>query len=198
VTDITLQQGATFSRTYRWGTKPYVYKSISAVTKAAPVSLTVTGHGLKDGWRVAVSNVAGMTELNAQNEPPLDSEYHTVTVVDANTIELNEIVSLGYTAATANTGVIRYLTPVDLTGYTARLQIRRTAAASETLVSLTSEDGDITLDVAENTITVEISPTTSAALSFSEAVFQLELVASDGTVTRLDSGRVKFSREVTR
>jgi hypothetical protein len=191
VTDITLQQGATFSRTYRWGTRPYVYKTISAVAKAAPVRLTVTAHGLKDGWRVAVSNVAGMTELNAQNEPPLDNEYHAVTVVDANTIELNEIVSLGYTAATANTGVVRYLTPVDL-------KIRRTASSADTLVSLTSEDGDITLDATENTITVEISPATSAALSFSEAVFQLELVAGDGTVTRLDSGRVKFSREVTR
>lgn len=87
--------------------------------------------------------------------------------------------------------------PVDLTGYTARLQIRRAAAAEDVLVGLTSGAG-LTLGGAAGTIAVRIEATVTAAIPADAGVYDLELQAADGTVTRLVEGTVTFSPEVTR
>ncbi len=54
IKDITITRGDTYSLVLRWEVLPFVYKVISAITKAAPASITATGHGLVDGWRAAV------------------------------------------------------------------------------------------------------------------------------------------------
>lgn len=87
-------------------------------------------------------------------------------------------------------------TPVDLTGYTARLQVRRTAA-SPVALSLTTENGGITLGGAAGTIDLAITATATAAIAADAYVYDLELV-SGATVTRLLEGNVVVSREVTR
>jgi hypothetical protein len=195
MSDIVIQQGATFRRVYRWAAPPIIYKAISSITKAAPAVVTAASHGVPDGWMVALTNVQGMTEINALNAP---GDYHKATVLTSSTIELNTVNSLGFTAATASTGALQYYTPVDLDGYTARMQIRRSVSASTTLASLTSGGGDIVIDNAAKTITVTIAPTASDDFDFDTAVYQLEMVAGDGTVTRLVGGKIKLSREVTR
>lgn len=199
MSDIVILQGATFRRVYRWGAPPIIYKAISGITKAAPCVVTATSHGVPDGWQVAITNVAGMTEINARNDPPsLTEDYHKATVLTSNTIELNTVNSLSFSTATANTGALQYYTPVDLTGYTARLQIRRTTRSADTIASLTSAAGDITIDNTAKTITLEIEPAVSELFDFDNAVYHLEMVSSTGVVTRLVGGKVKLSREVTR
>ena len=198
MSDIIIQQGATFRRTYRWGSSPIIYKNISAVTKAAPCRLTVTAHGVPDGWHIAITNVAGMLEINAANTPPEAEDYYQATVVDANTIELNTVNSLGFSAATANTGAIQYMTPVNLSTYTvARLQIRKTTGAEVVELELTEASG-ITINNAAKTIEIEITATEAAALDFISGVFDLEIESTDGTVVRLDEGCVLLDKEVVR
>jgi len=81
-------------------------------------------------------------------------------------------------------------------GWTARLQIRETISSSTTLASLTNTAG-ITLANTSPNVVISISATDTAALSFTNAVYDLELVNS-GTVYRILEGKVTLSKEVTR
>lgn len=89
-------------------------------------------------------------------------------------------------------------TGIDLTGYTARMQIRQVKTEA-VIISLTTGDG-ITLNYDGNgSIRVYISATdTSALLTCKQARYDLELQNIDGTVTRLLQGNVTISGEVTR
>tara|TARA_B100000902_G_scaffold155285_1_gene151710 strand:+ start:692 stop:1036 length:345 start_codon:yes stop_codon:yes gene_type:complete len=87
---------------------------------------------------------------------------------------------------------------VDLSTHTARMMVRSSYDASSTLVSLTSAGGDITL-ASNGVIVVTISATATAALAApNSGVYDLEIVASDGTVTRLLQGNVSITPEVTK
>lgn len=88
--------------------------------------------------------------------------------------------------------------PWDLTGCTARMQIRPSIASPEVIHSLTTENGGLTIDGAEGVIMVEIDAVTTAAFDFKAAVYDLELEKPDGDVIRLIEGKVKLSLEVTR
>lgn len=88
--------------------------------------------------------------------------------------------------------------PVDLTGYTARMQIRADIASPTVLHELTTENGGITLGGATGQIDLYISAAATAAFAWQAGVYDLELVAPNGDVTRLIEGTVQVSREVTR
>ena len=88
---------------------------------------------------------------------------------------------------------------VDLTGYTGRMQIRQNVSASTTIADLTTANGGIVINGATGTVTAKIAATDTSAMTFSQAVYDLELIAPDGiTVTRLVQGGVTLSKEVTR
>lgn len=86
---------------------------------------------------------------------------------------------------------------VNITGYTARMQVRENYEAESTLVSLTSSGGDIVLGGALGTIVITIGASVTQLLQLDEAVYDLELV-NGATVTRLLQGKATVSREVTR
>lgn len=86
---------------------------------------------------------------------------------------------------------------VNLTGYTARMQARESHTAASTVLNLTSGSG-ITLGGTAGTIAISVSATTTAAITQSQLVYDLELVAGDGTVTRLVEGVITLTPEVTR
>lgn len=88
--------------------------------------------------------------------------------------------------------------PVDLSGYTARMQIRRTHSSNVTLAEATTEDGRIVLSGATGFVTVVLPAEATAAIKGESAVYDLELESADGFVTRLIEGEVTISREVTR
>jgi len=89
-------------------------------------------------------------------------------------------------------------TAVNLTGYTARLQVRATYDSSSTILSLTSAAG-ITLGGAAGTIAITASAATTAALTAPwSGVYDLELVSGGGEVTRLLEGTATVSPEVSR
>jgi hypothetical protein len=124
VKDLAFTKGKTFALALRWETSPIVYKAITGITKTAPARLTVPSHVCPDGWRVAVTNVRGMTEINAANPNSIKaSEYRQATVIDANTIDLNGVDAAGFHAYVSG-GYLRYNTPVDLTGFDARMSVR--------------------------------------------------------------------------
>jgi hypothetical protein len=90
-------------------------------------------------------------------------------------------------------------TPINLTGYTARMSVRATFTSSSSVLDLNTSNGGITLGGSAGTITITASATTTAALTapFS-GVYDLELVSGGGVVTRLLEGTATVSPEVTR
>lgn len=87
--------------------------------------------------------------------------------------------------------------PINISGYSARMQVRTSYEAEGTLVSLTSSGGDIVLGGALGTIAITIAASVTQGLQIDEGVYDLELV-NGLTVTRLLQGRATISREVTR
>lgn len=88
--------------------------------------------------------------------------------------------------------------PIDLTGYSARMQVRPSVGSDEVLLNLSTEGGQITLGGAAGTIVIEVDAETTAAVQGRRGAYDLELESSDGTVTRLLRGSVAISPEVTR
>lgn len=91
--------------------------------------------------------------------------------------------------------------PIDLTGYTARMQARTKADAADTILDLTSDpDGGITLGDEDGTITIKVAADTTDDLPAGAAVYDLELEAPGpaGDVVRLVEGSITVRRQVTR
>lgn len=89
-------------------------------------------------------------------------------------------------------------TAVNLTNYTARLQARVDVEDTETVLSMTTSGGGITLGGVLGTITLDQSATQTALLPAGTYIYDLEMVAGSGTVTRLVQGELIVSAEVTR
>ena len=195
--DLTISQGRTFSLALRWESPPVVYKAITAIMQSAPARLTVPLHGLPDGWRVAITNVKGMADINSTANSLNSRDYHQATVLDANTIEINDINAAGFKPYVSG-GYIQYGTPVDLTAFKARMSIKNKVGGTE-LFSLTTENGRIAIDAAAKTITLNIDAADTALLTWTSGVYDLELIsgAVPPVVTALLSGRVTVTKEVT-
>lgn len=87
---------------------------------------------------------------------------------------------------------------VNLTGFTARMQIRPIPSSTTILVNASTANGKIVITPSQGRIVVTLSATETAALDFTTARYDLEIEATDGTVTRLIEGVVTLSPEVTR
>jgi hypothetical protein len=87
-------------------------------------------------------------------------------------------------------------TALNLTGYTAAMQVRDSAGAATALISLTSSSG-ITLGGTAGSVGVTIASTATAALSAGSYSYDLEL-NSGSTITRLLEGAFNVTGNVTR
>ena len=197
--DLTITKGDTFSHVEQRALEiaPFIYKPITAITKAGPVAITSAAHGFAAGWRVAVWGVGGMRQLNALQFPPRSSDFHPATITSSSIVSLNDVDSELYTTYTSGGNLVAY-TPLSLAGCTARMQIRETAESTTTLASLVSPT-DIALDDTAHTVTITISATATAAYTFTQGVYDLEVVVTaTGVVTKILSGNVYVLSEVTR
>ncbi len=87
--------------------------------------------------------------------------------------------------------------PYPLTNHTARMQVRRTIESTTPLITLTTENGRISLNGAEGFINLSITAADTAALT-SSGVYDLEIISSTGLVSRVIQGTFTLSPEVTR
>lgn len=90
------------------------------------------------------------------------------------------------------------ITPVNLSTWSARAQVREEYESTTPVLSLTSQpSGGITLG-GFGTIELKVSPTLTSAVLIDKGVWDLELEDSAGNVIRLLEGKVTFKPEVTR
>lgn len=101
--------------------------------------------------------------------------------------------------------------PIDLTGYTGRMQLRPSPSSNTVYLTLSSSlnpDGTglnfsgvhNLLPATSGTIGIVISSCTSSALNFNQAYYDLELYSGSSCpyTIRLIQGRAQLSPEVTR
>lgn len=86
----------------------------------------------------------------------------------------------------------------NLTGYSARMQIRQELESTSFEIELTTSNGRITITPLTGQIDLYISDDDTAALDFESAVYDLEIESVGGETTRLTQGKVKLSKEATR
>lgn len=97
-------------------------------------------------------------------------------------------------------------TAINLTGYTARLQVRPTQISATINWDATTENGAIALGGAAGTITLIASATVTAGWTWTiptgqtkpQGVYDLELIDGSGNVTRVIQGTITLDPEVTR
>lgn len=187
--NLKVYQGSTFRQILRWESSTKIYVPITNISKSAPVVITAPSHGIPLGWRARVTNAGGMKEINS-------TDYSMVTDKTVDTITFNQINSLAFTTYTSG-GVLEYNTPVDLTGYTARMQIREKITSDTVIHTLTTENGGIVFDNSLKTITIFIPDSVTAGFDFTSAVYGLEFILA-GEVIPFAVGNILLQREVTR
>ncbi len=188
---LNIVRGKTLSLVIRWEqATPIVSKAITAISFATGFPrLTVSSHGMPDGWRSAVVRVASPKEINATNDIPRTSDLRETTVIDANTIEYNGLVPVtdgrDWSAYTTG-GFVQYHTPKDLTDYEIRVKVKDRVGGT---VLLSTELGDAPLNlitaVADNatkSITIEILATDTEGITWNKGVWEVEGESSTGKV----------------
>ena len=85
---------------------------------------------------------------------------------------------------------------VNLTGYSARMQVKEKHSSTAKQLDLNTSNGGIVLGGALGTITINATATQTAAIVAKEYVYDLELV-SGSTVTRIIEGKFIVTPEVT-
>lgn len=91
--------------------------------------------------------------------------------------------------------------PIPMSGWSARMQVRSSSSAATKILDLTTANGGITLGASDGTITLYVSGTATAAITYTGmAVYDLELIdpaATDDPV-KFCRGSVSFVEEVTK
>ena len=192
--DLTIIQGATFTKAINWYGGGKVCKQIEDLVPGCPTTITITAHGLPtiSETPVFIKHVKGATRANTKPDSPAVATYIDVDsfYVDVDTV--------GQTY-TASTGLVTYFAPKNLLNYTARMQIREELDDTTVILELTSPD-DITISLEDAKITMTIDSDVTAGLEFETAVYDLELLDDSvpPVVTRLVAGEIELCKEVTR
>lgn len=88
--------------------------------------------------------------------------------------------------------------PINLTGYTARMQVRRNPTSTDDpVVELTTENSRIVLGGAAGTVTFQITAADTAALPVGHYFYDVELV-NGAVVTPYLEGEFEIKANVTR
>jgi len=87
---------------------------------------------------------------------------------------------------------------INITGYTGRMQIRKSINSSSFIAELTTENGGMTLTGPEGKIELFISDTDTSSVVENSGVYDIELISAGSEITKFCRGSVAFPEEVTR
>jgi hypothetical protein len=176
--NITIDQGADFYI-------DYIYTQPATITNISSNGTTVTftaANGFTNGQIVSINGVLP-SQYNLQN----------VTIATASTTQFT--VTNGATGNYISGGLA--LSPANLTGYTAAMQLRSLPSSPVVALDLTTANGGITITGAAGKVSVHATAAQTAAIDDGVYVYDLE-IESAGIVTRLVQGQALVSPEVTR
>lgn len=89
------------------------------------------------------------------------------------------------------------VTPIDLTGASAKMQVRDTKGGTKLAFTLTSPTGGITIDGPTGTLNVTITPTQTNKLFYPKSSYDIMVIDSNGNKIKIVEGFMTLSRSVT-
>jgi hypothetical protein len=87
--------------------------------------------------------------------------------------------------------------PIDLTGATAKLQVRDTKGGSKLAFTLTSPAGGITITPLLGKLTIKMTPTQTSKLFYPKSSYDIMITDSNTNKIKLLEGFLTLSRSVT-
>ena len=176
---IEIRLGASADIPIRIETGNLVFAAIASISKSAPVSVvTQAAHGIPDGWRAAIVDAKGMTELNV--DAVHDRDLQKITVVDSTTITIDEVSSLSFRTHTANTGAVAFYEPKDLSSYTSASMDVKKRVGGDIEANFNTTDGTLEIDTAINAVWLRSTDVDIANLTPRDYVFDIELTRPTG------------------
>ncbi len=121
-----------------------------------------------------------------------------MATLKAKAASLNIVIEQGATFNEVFTWKDTSNTLINLTGYSAQMQVRSTKEDTVILWELSSTLGTIILGGVAGTITLYIDKSDTALFTFDSSVYDLELTDPSGRDRRLLKGSVIIDTEVTR
>jgi len=88
--------------------------------------------------------------------------------------------------------------PVDLSGYSSRLQVRQNYYSTDTILDIATSSSAITLGGSAGTVSILVDADTTAEFPPGTWLYDLEVESSGGVVDRLIEGNFVVTPEVTR
>lgn len=88
--------------------------------------------------------------------------------------------------------------PLNLTGYTAQMQVRSSVDDEAVIVEASTANGRIVITGGTGVINITIPANVTSTLSFASAVYDLKATSPAGVVTFYLRGPATFSKAVTR
>jgi len=131
-------------------------------------------------------------------------EEYMASLISRKSAELGLEIEKGSTfrhTLTWKSGTAGAETPVDLTGATARMQLRQSVTAATFDYEMTTENSGITLgspDPIDGTITLYMSDSDTTGFAWTKAVYSLEIQLANGDVRTIVRGNVTAYDETTR
>ena len=86
---------------------------------------------------------------------------------------------------------------IDLTGATAKLQVRDTTNSARLAFTLSSPASGIVINEAAGTITVKMSPAQTSKLFYPKAIYDLVLTDSNSNRIKMVEGWITLNKTVT-
>lgn len=190
---LDIQQGATFSYIFHWYAGGKFMAPIEEIVTGYPTIIKCTAHGLptNSDTPVILSGIDGCEILNSA-----DLGIEEMAYVDADTFSVPQ--STVGDIWKVGTGEVTYHKPSIITGYTARMQIREKWHSVTFIHELTTENGGITLTEEDASIELTITPADTVNFTFNHAVYDIEMIAPGGEITRIIEGTIINHKEVTK
>lgn len=179
--DFCVSTGETFMPVIRWATEELTGIPITAISQTAPVAITAIGHAVPPDWDVAVVSAQGMTQINSTRYPPKGADWHAATILNDNTISINDVNSADFSAYTSG-GFLVYYIPMNLTGITASMVIRDAPDTGTVLTTLTDAMGTIAIDLVNKTIVPRLE---TAGLTWNTGYYTLAMTDANAVVVDL-------------
>ena len=88
--------------------------------------------------------------------------------------------------------------PIDVTGFSAKLQARKVAASVSPMVTFQSPSSGITVGGVNGKFIISMSATNTALLVADTGIYDLEITDGSGNVFQVMSGKFKIEAEATR
>lgn len=164
----------------------FIYKQPAEITN-------ITGNGTTITFTAANGFTAGQT-VSIDGVLPSQYNLQNVTIAAAN--------ATLFTVTNPATGT--YISggmataPVNITGYTAQMQLRSLPQDATAVLTLSSPSNGITIGGANGQVNVHATNVQTGAIDEGIYYYDIEITSGGGIVTRLAQGQILVSPEVTR